>query len=343
MQTTNNDEAGTPPDDFSWVGNGSGLVGDFNSGIVLSPEQQQAITNQAIEEGIATKLGDADDLRSLFQSSPTFASAYNDLSATVYNIANIAGDPSFDAMNKIWDQIQLPASLLQNIPLQGGYRYSTQEQRPVSYEVNSFNELVRYPYQLNANDLQTLTNKLVYAGFLDRNNMPVGVFNAATPEFDTAWRALIRNSIANGMSLSQTLDNNINSRLEAAKKQLTESMPDQRAGMQGVALGLLGRELSDAELDEAMNLITARFSTTMTEEERFLTGQSGAPDTTMATQAIGSIAEEEIAIQREGAGYLGLAQFDPRKNYGLSATQKQAFAGLQDNPFQTTETGMTNE
>lgn len=343
MQTTNNDnEAGTPPDDMSWAGNGTGFVGDFNPGTLLSTEQQQAITDQLIEEQTTTRLGDADDLRSLFQSSPTFGSAYSDLNQIVTSIATNAGDNSFDARNKIWDQIQLPSSLLQNIPLEGGYR-TGQLGAPYQYEVKSFNELVRYPYQLNARDLQTLTNKLVYAGFLDRNQMPVGVFNAADPTFDTAWRALIRNSIANGMSLSQTLDNAINSRLEAAKKQLTDSMPDQRAGMQGVALGLLGRELNDAELDEAMNLITARFSTTMTEEERFLTGQSGAPDTTMATQAIGSIAEEEIAIQREGAGYLGLAQFNPRKNYGLSPTQKQAFAGLQDNPFENTETGMTNE
>lgn len=338
-----NMEPGSAPISAPGIFNMPGSPYVPGTGVILSPENQELIREANVEEEIASELGDVNDLRALFQTSPTFQNAYNQLTQQVSSLAaNKYGNQSPETKNEIWNQIQFPANIFQNIPLEGGYR-TTPLGAAYQYEVKSFNELVRYPYQLNPNDLQTLTNKLVYAGLLSQENMPVGVFNAADPTFDTAWRALIRRSIANNRSLSAELDYTINERLETAKQTLQETMPDQRAGMQSVAVGLLGRELSDAELDEAMNLITSRFNMTMTEEERFLTGESGAPTTAMATQAVGSIAEEEIAIQREGAGYLGLAQFNPRKNYGLSATQKQAFAGLQDNPFQTTETGMTNE
>jgi len=332
---TQNDEAGTPPDTVLINQTPSNGSSDFT--FDLSPP-----TAEEQQELVQAQLGDENDLRQLFQTSPTFNQAYSQLTTQVERLARDMGTEDIDSKNKLWDQIKFPSNVLSNIPLAGGYK-SPESFMPYEYNVQSFNDLIRYPYQLNLADLQTLTNKLVYAGLLDKNNMPVGVFNAADPVFDTAWRSLIRNSIANGNSLSQELDTRIDQRLTAAQKQLTDTLPDQRAGMQSVALGLLGRELTDRELDEAMNLITARFNNTMTEEERFLSGQSGLPDQTMATQAIGVIAEEEIAREREGAGYLGLAQFDPRKNYGLTLEERTAFAGLQDNPFQNQETGMTNE
>lgn len=290
--------------------------------------------------------GSEEDVQALFREGNTWDEAYSTLATAVSNeydrkfrSGELPDDHNVrEEMNKIWNMIGMLPSMMANLPITAG--------ASTTYDVNNLSDLVTLPYMVSESELRSLTDKMVKAGFLDRNQMPFGIVNASDPTFHQAWKQLLRASITNGTGISTELSNRIDERIVAAKETLESQRPTEEANLQSVATSLLGRQLNADELSQAMNFMTSQFSY-LPDEERFLDEGSPLFDETIQQQtqfeALEDVAGAELGVARKGAGLLGLASFDPRRDYGLSMTELETFARL-DRPESPTDlmTGDSN-
>ena len=275
--------------------------------------------------------GSEEDVQALFREANTWDEAFSTLVSAVrqeydrkLQFKELAPDHNVrDEMDKIWATIGMSPSMMANLPVTAG--------ASTTYDVNNLNDLMLLPYMVSESELRSLTDKMVKAGFLDRGQMPFGIVNASDPTFHQAWKQVLRASITNGTGISTELSNRIDERIVAAKETLKSQRPTEEANLQSVATSLLGRQLNADELSQAMNFMTSQFSY-LPDEERFLDTDSPLFDETIQQQtqfeALEDVAGAELGVARKGGALLGLASFDPRRDYGLSMTERETFARL---------------